>query len=100
MARGDVRFLYYVFASGEPYKGLGKLGTQLNLNTDTVGSIVSGFPPVAEQRAIADFLDRETGRIDHMVAKVDAAIERLREYRTALITAAVTGKIDVQGAAA
>lgn len=32
-----------------------------------------------------------------MVAKVDASIERLREYRTALITAAVTGKIDVRG---
>ena len=35
-----------------------------------------------------------------MVAKVEAAIERLQEYRTALITAAVTGKIDVRGAAA
>jgi type I restriction enzyme S subunit len=97
--RGDVRFLYYVFASGEPYKGLGKLGTQLNLNTDTVGSIVSGFPPVSEQRIIADFLDCETARIDHMATKVEAAIERLQEYRTALITAGVTGKIDVRGAA-
>jgi type I restriction enzyme S subunit len=94
--RGESRFLYYLFASGEPYKGLGKLGTQLNLNTDTVGSIVAGFPNLLEQRAIADFLDRETAKIDTMVAKVEIAIERLQEYRTALITAAVTGKIDVR----
>ena len=51
-----------------------------------------------EQSAIANFLDRETAKIDRMVAKVEAAIDRLREYRTALITAAVTGKIDVREA--
>ena len=55
-------------------------------------------PPMVEQRAIADYLDREIIKIDLMVEKVEAAIERLREYRSALITAAVTGKIDVRGA--
>ena len=53
-------------------------------------------PPVKEQRAIAAFLDRETARIDALVAKVRDAIERLKELRTALISAAVTGKIDVR----
>ena len=94
--RGESRFLYYLFASGEPYKGLGKLGTQLNLNTDTVGSIIAGFPACTEQRAIADFLDYETDKLDALVAKVQTAIDRLQEYRTALITTVVTGKIDVQ----
>ena len=94
--RGESRFLYYLFASGEPYKGLGKLGTQLNLNTDTVGSIIAGFPACTEQQAIADFLDHETGKLDALVAKVQTAIDRLQEYRTALITTVVTGKIDVQ----
>ena len=97
--KGEPRFLYYIFASGEPYKGLGKMGTQLNLNTDTVGCILVGFPDPAEQRAIAEFLDRETGKIDRLAAKVDEAIERLQEYRAALITAAVTGKIDVRSEA-
>ncbi len=55
------------------------------------------LPPVSEQRAIADYLDRETTQIDRLIEKVEAAIERLREYRSALITSAVTGKIDVRG---
>lgn len=93
---GDPLFLFYVFASGEPYKGLGKMGTQLNLNTDTVGSIVIGVPSHTEQTAIAAYLDRETARIDQLTAKVEAALSRLTEYRQALITAAVTGKIDVR----
>ena len=57
-------------------------------------------PPFAEQVAIAAFLDHEAEQIDDMVAKVEAAIERLQEYRIALITAAVTGKIDVRGVVA
>ena len=88
--RGEARFLYYVFASREPYRGLGKLGTQLNLNTDTVGSIVVGFPDSSEQRAIADFLDRETLRLDTLVAKKRTLIERLKEKHTALISRTVT----------
>ena len=94
--KGDSRFLYYVFASGVPYKGLGKMGTQLNLNTDTVGAIVIGIPDAAEQMLIADYLDKTTMELDSMAVVVEAAIERLVEYRQALITSAVTGKIDVR----
>jgi len=57
-------------------------------------------PPVPEQRVIAAVLDVETSKIDSMVAEIETATERLQEYRTALITAAVTGKVDVRGAAA
>lgn len=53
-------------------------------------------PPLREQLAIAAFLDRETARIAALVAKVREAIDRLEELRTALISAAVTGKIDVR----
>jgi type I restriction enzyme S subunit len=53
-------------------------------------------PPRIEQDAIAAFLDRETNKIDALIAKVREAIERLKEYRTALVSAAVTGKIDVR----
>ena len=89
-------FLYYVFSCGEPYKGLGKLGTQLNLNTDTIGDIYLPRPSGAEQEVTAAYLDRETARIDALIATVRDAIHRLKELRTALISAAVTGKIDVR----
>jgi type I restriction enzyme S subunit len=70
--------------------------TMLNLNPTIVGRMRIPVPPFPEQQAIADYLDRETEKIDEMVAKVEAAIEKVHEYRTALITAAVIGKIDVR----
>lgn len=57
------------------------------------------LPPLMEQHSIADYLDRQAAKLDQMTTKVESAIERLQEYRSALITAAVTGKIDVREAA-
>jgi type I restriction enzyme S subunit len=83
-------FLYYIFASGESYKGLGKLGTQLNLNTETVGSISIAIPPSEEQLYIANFLDNETTRLDALIFKKQRLIETLKEKRFAIISNAVT----------
>ncbi len=94
--KANQEFIYYIFNSGQPYLGLGKFGTQLNLNTETVGGITIGLPPKPEQQIIVDFLDQETKQIDKQKAKIQQAIDRLKEYRTALITNAVTGKIDVR----
>jgi type I restriction enzyme S subunit len=55
--------------------------------------------PIEEQMKIAAFLDRATSRIDVLIAKTERSIDLLREHRTALITAAVTGKIDLREAA-
>jgi type I restriction enzyme S subunit len=73
---------------------------QPHLNAEELSGFVFLAPSFKEQECIADFLDRETAKLDAMTAKVETAIERLQEYRTALITAAVTGKIDVRGIAA
>ena len=97
--RGDTRFLYFAFAAGECFKGLGKLGTQLNLNTDTVGAIRVAFPPLNEQRAISAYLEERLLALDSAGKGIQSGLKRLQEYRSALITAAVTGKIDVRGAA-
>jgi type I restriction enzyme S subunit len=69
---------------------------QPHLNAQELGAALILLPPDSEQRAIAAFLDRETARIDALLAKVREAIDRLNELRTALISAAVTGKIDVR----
>jgi type I restriction enzyme, S subunit len=61
-----------------------------------ISSIPLFIPPFDEQKEIAQYLDRKTQEIDQQKAKVKEAIELLKEYRTALITNAVTGKIDVR----
>jgi type I restriction enzyme S subunit len=53
-------------------------------------------PLPKEQIAIASFLENQTEKIDALIAKAREGIEKLKEYRTALISAAVTGKIDVR----
>jgi type I restriction enzyme S subunit len=96
----DPMFLFRLFESGACYAGLGKMGTQLNLNTDTIGSIRVGLPPPSELSAILAFIDSETKRFDQLITEADAAMLLLIERRAALISAAVTGKIDVRGLAA
>lgn len=54
------------------------------------------LPPLPEQHALVKYLDEQTERIESLWSSVEDAIERLQEYRAALITAAVTGKIDVR----
>ena len=71
---------------------------QPGLAVDRLRDLQIPVPPDPEKHAIADFLDRETAGIDVLVAKVTEAIERLREYRTALMSAVVTGRIDVRHA--
>jgi len=55
------------------------------------------IPPLVEQEAIISYLARETARIDALISRIGEAIEKLKEYSAALISAAVTGKIDVRG---
>jgi type I restriction enzyme S subunit len=64
--------------------------TRHGLSKDTIGSSLFLIPPLDEQRAIAAFLDRETARIDELIAKKQRLIELLAEKRTALISHAVT----------
>jgi type I restriction enzyme, S subunit len=54
-------------------------------------------PPIAEQQDIVLALDRSHAKLDALLAKVREGIALLQEFRTALISAAVTGKIDVRG---
>ena len=69
------------------------------INAPEIGNLAVPIPPVGERRAIADFLEMSTRLNDELRHQIENAIERLLEYRAALITAAVTGKIDVRGAA-
>ncbi len=67
-----------------------------HLECGHVREIRMAFPPPSEQRLILQALTEALGRVDEMSVKVRGAITRLKELRTALISAAVTGKIDVR----
>ncbi|OPY65913.1 MAG: Type-1 restriction enzyme EcoKI specificity protein [Syntrophorhabdus sp. PtaU1.Bin050] len=90
---------YYLLTSKNNLNAIGKGTTFIELGNQGLEGYLVPLPPLPEQQAIADFLDKETGKIDALIAKVEKAIEKLKEYRTALISAAVTGKIDVREAA-
>jgi len=67
-----------------------------SLELDLIANTLIPLPSVSQQRIIVNYLKRETAKIDALVKKVQEAVQRLKEYRTALISAAVTGKIDVR----
>ena len=93
----DTWFWFYWLQFRRPYLiSLGYGGGQPNLSQELLKSIRVPTPSPTEQRAIVVFLDRETQKIDALVEKAGGGIERLKELRAALISAAVTGKIDVQ----
>lgn len=66
------------------------------LDREEIANLWLVLPAIEEQLAIASFLDRMTAGVDKMIEKIHAAIERVQEYRTALILAGVTGQIDVR----
>ena len=94
-------YLFYIIKS-ELFRKNGEAwmygaGGQKRVPDEFVKNFRFAFPPISEQKKIADFLDRETAKIDSLIEKEKQIIEKMKEYRTALISAAVTGKIDVSG---
>lgn len=77
----------------------GASASMVNIGQDCIKELNLALPPLAEQRAIVAHLDEKCGKIDQLKAKAERAIELLKERRSALISAAVTGKIDVREAA-
>lgn len=69
----------------------------LKIAQPSIAELLVTVPPRAEQTAIVAFLDAETPRLDALTAEARRAIDLLKERRSALISAAVTGKIDVRG---
>ena len=73
-------------------------GTQQNIGMGVIENIACTVPPLAEQHAIAQMLKSESAKFDTLTTEAQRAIDLLQERRTALISAAVTGLIDVRSA--
>ena len=82
---------------GQTHFELSQYGLKQGLSLENVREAPVPLPPLAEQSAIAAFLDTETTKLDILTAEAQRGIELLKERRSALISAAVTGKIDVRG---
>jgi len=87
-------YLHYLFISSE-FRALGEsqmygAGGQKRVPDSFVRDFATAFPPLPEQREIAGFLDRETGKIDALVAEQERLLELLKEKRQAVISHAVT----------
>ena len=70
--------------------------TQANLNIDRIGSVIAAFPDQDEQLQITDYVNSQINNFDELEIKAGEVVQLLFERRTALISAAVTGKIDVR----
>lgn len=90
--RIDSRFLRYVLLDmrDDLLRDV-RSNTQSNLNAGQVGDIWFQRPPLEEQRAIANYLDRETARIDTLIEEQQRLIEMLRERRIATVAEALDG---------
>ena len=92
----EPRFLLYMLVHMSPlFLAHAVKSAVPGVNRNDVHADATVVPPISDQRAIAACLDEETANIDSLVTKVRQTNGRLREFRSALITAAVTGQIDV-----
>lgn len=94
----NVDYLYYLMLSNAERLNFLSTGTiQANLSRKAFEHLKLPYPPFAEQRAIADYLDAKTAEIDSLITDKCVLADKLREYRKSLVSEAVTGKFKVPG---
>jgi type I restriction enzyme, S subunit len=89
----------YAGLASEFVANLSQGSTVSHFNMSDIKNIPLMLPPVSEQDKIISFVSSETLKIDCLISKANQSIELMRERRSALISAAVTGKIDIREAA-
>ncbi|WP_126146595.1 restriction endonuclease subunit S [Synechococcus elongatus] len=96
-SRINPRFLeLFLTKAYEHIRSLGNETTQQNLNLDFVRKLEIVVPPTEEQNKIVDYLPKKLSQFDSLMKDVETEISLLQERRSALISAAVTGQIDVR----
>ena len=92
----NIDFLYNYFKNPQLFNGLGKSNTQKNIYLEDVKNLIIPIPNLEEQLLIARYIEEEIIRIETLISKSLQEIELLKEYKTALISEVVTGKVDVR----
>nr|WP_314586049.1 restriction endonuclease subunit S [uncultured Pseudomonas sp.] len=94
------RFCLYLFSSGQIRRFFESqlTGTTIyNLSLRTIAETPTPLPSIDEQNCIVEFLSRQVDEFDELIDNAMRLSQLLQERRSALISAAVTGKIDVRG---
>ncbi|XOB97558.1 restriction endonuclease subunit S [Deinococcota bacterium DY0809b] len=91
----DLRWLYYMLTQLELDR-ISRDSAVPGLDREEVYAKPAPLPPLPEQRAIAEYLDRETKKVDATIEKTKKSIELWEELRATLIADVVTGKLDVR----
>lgn len=95
----SIYLMWVLRAMQREFRALMIGSTHQTIYQPTAAAIRIPVPPLDEQRRIAAYLDEQTAKIDILIAETERFVELSRERRSALITAAVTGQIDVRAAA-
>ena len=98
-AKLNSKFLYFYTVSDayESWKNSVYIKSTIqNIGADKYSLLPISIPSLSEQEAIVAFVDQKTSAIDTAIERINAQITELQAYRTALISEAVTGKIDVR----
>ena len=88
--------VYYLSSLKEVMKSLASAATLAIMNQSVTGSIPFVCPTLDEQKEIADYLEKKTKSIGSLLNQIEVQIDELKSYKSALITEAVTGKIDLR----
>lgn len=88
--------LYLIRTTLSHYRHQFATSTINQLTNAVLGDMQIPLPPLVEQQAIAEFLDEKTEKIDVLIRELEKQLEELAEYKKAVISEAVTGKVDVR----
>lgn len=91
----DPRFLTRIFEAANLNR-LNESNAQPLITATKIKDLGIPLPPLVEQQAIAEFLDEKTEKIDALISELHKQLEELAEYKKAIISEAVTGKVDVR----
>lgn len=91
----DPKYLTRIFEAANLNR-LNESNAQPLITATKIKDVGIPLPPIDEQQAIAEFLDEKTGKIDTLIDELTKQLDELAEYKKAVITEAVTGKVDVR----
>lgn len=91
-------YLYWIFQTDLLRKSIANFSVSIGIgqiSQEDIKNFISPFPPLEEQKAIAEYLDTQIEKIDLAICKIKSQINLIKEYKTTLISEAVCGRVSI-----